>query len=630
MYWRAWLLTLLALPPALAQTASDLFDESVFHEIRLTINPKDWKTLQDNYLDNTYYPANFTWRGKTVENIGIRSKGRTSRRPNKPGLRVDFNQFEDGQEFLGLKSVLLDSNIQDLTLIKERLTMRIFEMMGIPAPRETNTRLFVNDEYIGVYTIVESTDKTFLKDRLAENDGYLYEYVTTSGYRFQWKGDDPALYSPNMFKPETHEKDPDPKPVMEMVRAINSPGTDAEWLGRVSEYLDVKKFLTHLAVEMFVAEFDGILADDGMANFYFYRFEKKNLGMFLPKDKDLAFNLIEYLPLKNLNDNSLTKRAMAIPEMKEHLTREILRAADLVSGEGGWLQTQINRDYAQIRDAMLQDKNKECLTATSCPLEQSNTDFEKSIEYIKRFALERKPELVRQLTAAGYPVPADMGPVIVSGAAVNAATNAAGPVAPGSLVALYGRNLATATATAAAPWPPTLAGAQVLVNNVAAPIYYSSATQINFQIPWETPAGTATIQSQVAGLRSESISISVTSASPGIFAIVNNADGTVVSAANPASTGGYIILYVNGLGDVTNRPSTGAAAAADPLSWTIEKPSLTVGSLNANVVFWGLAPGYVGLYQLNAQVPVLPTSPASGVIVSVSGLSSPPVNISIR
>jgi uncharacterized protein (TIGR03437 family) len=629
MYWRAWLLALLAFPAAWSQTASDLFDENVFHDIRITINPADWKRLQDNYLDNTYYPANFTWRGKTVENVGIRSKGRTSRRPNKPGLRVDFNRFEDGQEFLGLKSVLLDSNIQDLTLIKERLTMRIFEMMGIPAPKESNCRLFVKtgatEEYIGVYAIVESTDKRFLKDRLGEDDGYLYEYVTYSGYRFDWRGEDVSFYSPNLFKPETHELDPDPKPVMEMVRAINTPGTDAEWLNRVGAYLDVKKFLTHLAVEMYVAEFDGILADDGMANFYFYRFEKKNLGMFLPKDKDLAFSLIEYLPLKNLDQNVLTKRALAIPEMKEHFAKEILRAADLVSGEGGWLQTQINRDYGQIREAMLLDKNKECIGATSCSLEQSNADFEKSIDYLKRFALERRAELVRQLTAAGF-ITFAPGAIQVT-SVVNAASSQGGAVAPGEFVSIYGTNLGPASAAIAQGVEKGLGAVRVSFNGIEAYMTYASTTQINAVVPYGVKDKADVIVS-FDGKSSDSFALAVADSAPGIFtkqygagpAWAVNAGPTPQfnAAETPVSRGGAVSFWATGQGAVDPAGQDGEALS----TWKALKlpVKVTVGGVEAPVLWSGLI--YTGEIQVNAAIPANAPVGEVELVVTIGNASS--------
>src|SRR5262245_61446917 len=90
--------------PAFAQDpTTPFFDDSVVHEIRLTINAKDWESLKEHFQENTYYPADFKWNGQVVRNVGIRSRGKGSRRPNKPGLRVDFNRYTSGQTFLTLR-----------------------------------------------------------------------------------------------------------------------------------------------------------------------------------------------------------------------------------------------------------------------------------------------------------------------------------------------------------------------------------------------------------------------------------------------------------------------------------------------------------------------------------------------
>src|SRR5260221_10019032 len=74
-----------------------LFDDTVLHEIRLSINSRDWQALKDHFQDNTYYPADFRWNNQTVPFIGVRSRGSGSPRPNKPSLRLDFNRYVDGQ-----------------------------------------------------------------------------------------------------------------------------------------------------------------------------------------------------------------------------------------------------------------------------------------------------------------------------------------------------------------------------------------------------------------------------------------------------------------------------------------------------------------------------------------------------
>jgi uncharacterized protein (TIGR03437 family) len=629
MIQRAFVFLALIPAGAAGQTVNDFLDDKVLQRLDITINPKDWQTLQANYQANTYYPANFKWRNITVENVGIRSKGRTSRRAVKPGLRVDTNRFEDGQEFLGLKSFLLDNTIQDYTFIKERLVFRIFEMMGLPAPKETNARLYVNGEYIGLYSLLESTDKRFLKDRYGEDDGYLYEYQTPPEFRFEYRGADPALYSPINFKPETHELDPNPRPIEAMVRAVNQ-SSDADFVRVVSEFLDLRRFLTHLAIEAYVAEYDGIVSDAGMNNFLFYRFVGKNLGAFIPKDRDLSFQLVDYSMLKNIDRNVLTRRCMAVPELKAHFVSETLRVGRLISGQGGWMHTEIDRIYPLIRDAAYEDKNKECLGSPPvCTLEQTNLDFERALEYLKRFAVERTDAVMREFTLAGYPLPSQATPTIVQGGAVNAAPNGGAIVAPGSLVTLYGLNLANSALQTAAPWPTIAAGGQVLINGTAAPIYYASPGQMNFQLPWEAPAGTVSLQAVRDGLRSATITLPVASTSPGIFNVTNQ-DGSPVLPATPAAAGAVITLWANGLGDVTNRPATGAPALASPLSATRELPTVTIGGVNATVLFSGLAPGFVGLYQVNAVVPATVSTGTAPLVIAIGGRASPAFSLALR
>ena len=96
---------LLAASPAAAQILDDFFNDNIIQEIRLDVRPSDWTTLKQRYLDNTYYPADFHWkfqgRDLVVKEVGIRSRGRGSRSPIKPNLRVDFNRYEEGKKFLG-------------------------------------------------------------------------------------------------------------------------------------------------------------------------------------------------------------------------------------------------------------------------------------------------------------------------------------------------------------------------------------------------------------------------------------------------------------------------------------------------------------------------------------------------
>lgn len=378
--------------------ADAFFDDAFLHEIRLTINPRDWQSLKDRFLENTYYPCDLRWRNQVVRNVGIRSRGTGSRSGTKPGLRVDFDRYSTEQKFLGLKSFILRNNTQDASNLDERLCMLLFRRMGLPASRVAHTRLYVNDEYVGLYTIVEAVDKAFLARTLGEDTGYLYDYdypVDAEPYYFEYRGSNPNLYVPLPFKPETHESDPRPEFIERLVWTINRTD-DALFRTAVAEYLDLVKFIRHVAVEMFVAENDGFLGDYGMNNFYLYRFNNQTLFTFIPWDKSEAFKGgVEYGIFHNISDvpsgvqNRLMTRVLRYPDLYHLYLETLLASAQSIEEPGesdgrGWLEREIQREYEQIRDAALTDPVK--------PF--SNDDFERAVSALGDFS-RRRGDFVR-------------------------------------------------------------------------------------------------------------------------------------------------------------------------------------------------------------------------------------------
>ena len=238
--------------PAAPDLSDPFFDDTIVHDIKLQINTKDWESLKVNYLDNTVYPCWFQWTNQTVRNVGIRSRGLGSRSGIKPGLRVDFDYYTTDQKFLGLKSVILRNNTQDASNMRERASMLFFRRMEVIASREAHARLFINSEYAGVYTIVESIDKNFLMKNFGENDGHLYEYrfdiAAPLPYDFGYRGPDPALYAPLPFKPQTREDDPQGEVLERLFWTANEAGA-AVWRTAMEEFLDLRKFLKHVAIE---------------------------------------------------------------------------------------------------------------------------------------------------------------------------------------------------------------------------------------------------------------------------------------------------------------------------------------------------------------------------------------------
>ncbi len=103
-----------------------------------------------------------------------------------------------------------------------------------------------------------------------------------------------------------------------------------------------------------------------------------------------------------------------------------------------------------------------------------------------------------------------------------------------------------------------------------------------------------------------------------------------MDTTNPATAGSFVLIYCTGLGAVNNQPPTGSLGLSDPLSWSAI-PTVTIGGVTANVQFSGLAPGFVGLYQVNAQVPAgSATGPAVPVVISVGGAESNTVTMPVQ
>lgn len=389
-------------PPA--DAAAPLFNDTALEDLRLLINSRDWETLKGTFQSNAYYPADFQWHEAVVRNVGIRSRGNGSRSGVKPGLRIDFDRYSTKQKFLGLKSVVLRNNTQDPSHLHERLSMLFFARMGIPAPREFHARLFINNDYAGLYTIVEALDHSFLTRTFGEDEGYLFAYnypPTSAPYYFEYRGADPSQYVPEPFRPETHELDSHPEVIVRMIDTINS-AAPGQFRTAIDEFLDVRAFIRFAAVEAYLAELDGIFGEWGMNNFYLYRPPLLNRFTILPWDKSHSFlggsamsiwhNIVG---VPESTRNRLMTRLLEYPDLRALYLDTLLEAARLASEAAppdtrSWLEKELDREALQIRDAVYADTTK--------PF--TNAEFELAVEWVRAFARDRPAFVLAEVALA--------------------------------------------------------------------------------------------------------------------------------------------------------------------------------------------------------------------------------------
>jgi spore coat protein CotH len=326
-----------------APTLDELFDDRIVHDVRITINERDLQVLRARYLENVYFPADFEWRGEHVRNVGVRSRGLASRSATKLGLRIDFNRFASGQRFLGLASLVLDNLVTDPALVRERVSMALFARLGQPAPRESFARVYINDIYEGIYAIVEPVDSDFLKRTVGEKSGYLFERHYIRPFYGEDLGDNLTAYK-EVFEPRTHELEADTVlylPIRELFREVNQP-VDAVWRERVGRYIDLPQFVTHVAIEMFLSENDGLLGFAGMANFYLYRGAAGGAHRLIVWDKDRTFTASESSVFLRAEENRLFSRTLAFSDLRT-LYLDVLERCARAASADNWMESEIVR-----------------------------------------------------------------------------------------------------------------------------------------------------------------------------------------------------------------------------------------------------------------------------------------------
>jgi uncharacterized protein (TIGR03437 family) len=219
------------------------------------------------------------------------------------------------------------------------------------------------------------------------------------------------------------------------------------------------------------------------------------------------------------------------------------------------------------------------------------------------------PEATAQVVGAATP---NSAPLLTPNGTLHSFDPLVGAaLAPGTIIQIYGQNLASQTSQPTAiPLATTMNGTSVIVGGIPAPLYYVSAGQINAQLPFElTPGNQYQLLISANGALTTPDTVQLSAATPGLAAfadstlIAQHGDGTLVSTTAPAQPGEYLVAYLAGMGATNATPASGAASPGSPLALPSLAPMLTLNGAVYPIAFAGLTPGLVGLYQMNFQVP---------------------------
>lgn len=233
-------------------------------------------------------------------------------------------------------------------------------------------------------------------------------------------------------------------------------------------------------------------------------------------------------------------------------------------------------------------------------------------------------------------------PVMSTGGILNAASYAlSAPIAPGTLVAIFGSNLANGTGSSTAfPLSNELSGTLVTIGGEPAPLMFATPGQINAVVPYGLPVNThVQVIVQQGDAYTSPQAITLSAATPAIFTttatgsgqgIIVRPDGNIAQGATPAQPGDEIVIFAGGLGDTTPEATAGQETPLSPLLYAANTVTLAIGGKTARVDFAGLVPTLTGLYQINAAVPSGVQGNAVPVVLTVAGQPSPPVTMAVQ
>ena len=278
------------------------------------------------------YPETTTdmdFNNTPFESTSIRYKGNgtylNSMGTQKLPFKIDLNDGYPGRELAGVVKLNLHNCITDPSYMNEVIAHQLFRDAGVPAPRTSYARVHVSvpgkfdNEYFGLYSIVENVDKQFIGDRYKTRKGAILKPVTPT--LFQDLGYNWEAYE-QIYDPKTKLSDQEKWRIIDLCRLVTH-SSDYEFSARIGDFIDLDEAARYMAVTVLVSDLDGLLGSG--QNFYLYLKPDNNKLIFIPWDQDHSFGqwtrTQEEREKLSLNkpwdkENMFLERLFSVPEFK--------------------------------------------------------------------------------------------------------------------------------------------------------------------------------------------------------------------------------------------------------------------------------------------------------------------------
>ena len=246
----------------------------------------DYDNVESDSLHMAYMYYQNEYINDTLEQVGFRLRGNTSRASQKKSFKLDFNHFVSGRDFYSVEKINLNGEHNDVSIIRSKLSWDIFESIEMVAPRANHIEVYINDNYYGLYISVEHIDDSFLSKNFSDDTGNLWKclWPANLGYR----GSDPNDYHPwvDDYRPYDLKTNDEEYDFTQLARLIHIINNDPDSLEHV---LDVSEFIKYLAINILTGGWDDYRSLQN--NFYLYHQPNIDRFLLIPYDYDNTFGV---------------------------------------------------------------------------------------------------------------------------------------------------------------------------------------------------------------------------------------------------------------------------------------------------------------------------------------------------
>ncbi|MCP5063523.1 MAG: T9SS type A sorting domain-containing protein [Ignavibacteriae bacterium] len=270
-----------------------VYDDSEVAIIEITMDPNDLQFMYSDPFSDSMHVASVHFKNKhideTIDSVGIRIRGKTSRTAEKKSFKLSFNTFVNDGEFYSLEKINLNGEHNDPTIMRSKICWDLYKDISMISTRASHAAVYINGDYYGLYISIEQIDEEFLEKNFNNDGGNLWKCLAPA--RLSYWGDNPESYKAinndgvRIYDLKTNEYQDDYSDLAKFIDIINNIH-DSIYIESLFQILSIDNVFKYFSNDILIGSWDDFWA--GSNNYYLYFDNNENKFWFIPYDYDAS------------------------------------------------------------------------------------------------------------------------------------------------------------------------------------------------------------------------------------------------------------------------------------------------------------------------------------------------------